>query len=476
MSISLLGFPEELLHQIVLFLVDDADYEHQAYPKSLYHHVSSDIFALSFVNHQFRRICRPFVFSYLRCESLEELEKLERECLSNSTFTSFIRILDIEELGQEEARSHTVHEALLRLLPRLNSLVWLEFGDVFRMTSALITAIQNHPTLKTAVISSLPFDGPLPDSPLDLEKLLLHFPPETNDSIDLSVVQKRNIRVLSLFIDKDYMLPMETKIHNLREFSVYEPRIINDDQLDALVAHNPSLTKINVFGSRWEQCNILQSHISSFLDAVEAHSLGVAMSLNELALSPKKSCSKKGLDRWEATELGLTVTSSLIESLALAATMFPQLVSLQLSSHASSPIHVDSFISSISKHFPNLRVLDLGLTAQLGLVWTPLLIPLQRELSDETFDEVASRIRWLALHIFQASPSMRDIRVYQRNQGASLWFFWGSYKPNRDWSGALFGMKINSSAAYNETIALKCQHIAFHGSVVLSKMDIQFRR
>ncbi|KAJ7590541.1 hypothetical protein C8J56DRAFT_887132 [Mycena floridula] len=113
------------------FLVDDSDYDYERYPDSLYHYASSDIFALSLVNRQFRVPTDLFPLSllvYIKCTSLEALKELEHECLSNSAFTNFIRILDVAEVTR--GFSDIIQKTHLRLVPALQSLVWLDSSQI----------------------------------------------------------------------------------------------------------------------------------------------------------------------------------------------------------------------------------------------------------------------------------------------------------------------------------------------------------
>ncbi|KAJ7593735.1 hypothetical protein C8J56DRAFT_1043520 [Mycena floridula] len=450
MSAFLLDFSEEILQQIIVYLTDDRDYEYFPYPESLYHHVSSEISAVSLVNHQLRRICFPFLFSYIKCGSLEELHKLESECISKQVGFSMLR----------PPREYKImQETLVRLLPRLESIIWLELG-LTALNPALVTAIHEHPTLKTAStdLPSLSYrddDDPLPKFPIKLEKILLRM--TDNSQTFLSVVQGRSIRVIRLdigILDSGSILPSETRLLDLRELYIAEDEddeeeevVANEEQTDqfhALVAHHPSLTKICIIPWHWDQCRLIQRHIKPLLDAGKGNSfdLDAAMNIGELALSPIQSASSKtALDGWEVTELELVVTSSMVECLALISQTFPRLLSLKLTLIWSLTIHVGTLLALISKHFLTLRVFDLRMGFE-SLIWTPLLIPIQLQLSNETFDDVASRMRWLAGELLQASPSMTKIDI---ETDTLLWYFRASYRVHRDWSGAIVQMKIESS-------------------------------
>ncbi|KAJ7590507.1 hypothetical protein C8J56DRAFT_933079 [Mycena floridula] len=468
MSISFLGFPEEVLHQVVLFLVDDSDYEYLSYPKSLYHLASRAIIALSLVNHRCRRICLPLLFTYTKCRTLEELYDLERECMMSAAFTGCIRILEVA-LSREPQRptAEILEESLLRLLPLLQSLVWVELRtNMIRGTPGLITAIHTHPTLETASISYLPF-SPLPQSPAKLEKLLLHKVSTYGADEDMedptatiSVVQNRDIGVTSLELGPEDVLPLETlRIHHLRELSIDPSLIIATEKLERFLAHHPSLMKISFEDpmSSWEQNYLLQRHTSSFLAAVKAYTLEDAMDVTFLCLSRGASSSHTRRDGWEVTELGLTIGSSWVEYLSLAATVFPKLLSLTV--HYDEPINPISVAAWISKHLPTVRSLELNMPEQQR---ASLLIPLKEDLSDKRFDDDAVRLRLIAWEIFQASPSMMNLGIVEREQNYK-WSLDGSYRPIRDFLGAIVKMKM-VSVLYVEP---RTPSVQYQGTIVL---------
>ncbi|KAJ7590577.1 hypothetical protein C8J56DRAFT_933252 [Mycena floridula] len=405
---------------------------------------------------------------------MEELSELENESLAKSAFVRFIRILNVEKVCESNFPNdivrHLIRDTIVRLLPRLESLAWLELGDT-GISPALVAAIDAHPTLKTAAIDSLSLDEPFLESPVNLEKLLLW----SAESDDISIIQRCNIRVLGLDLNMDkHIPPMESLINDLYKLSITGSAEASEEQLErfhALVAHHPSLRKVKVHVFRGKQYNILRPHLSSFQDAVEAHSLGTALHMIQLSLTPVKSTYKKGLDGWEITELSLRVSSSWVESLALVAAMFPKLVSLQLT-YAGSPVHVDSLVAWISKHFPTLRMLHWYMQSE-SLIWTPLLIDLS---SEEKLGHVACSMFWLAVQMFQVSPSLISIQTNQRPLEAPFWSFWASYQAKRDFSGSIIGMKIESSLYIPETETNPRQTTSFRGSVALSKMNIQFRQ
>ncbi|KAJ7593804.1 hypothetical protein C8J56DRAFT_1160573 [Mycena floridula] len=430
MPISLLlTFAEELLYKLVSFLDEPEDNEYKPYPKSLYHHVPREVYMLSLVSHQFRRICFPFLFSYIKCT---DLALLEQDCLANISFAGCIRTLDVSVPDLAESD-------LVRLLPLLESFVWLELHGT-ELTPALLAAINEHSTLKTVAIRHLP--QPLVKTALSLDKVLVH----TNRRYanDILPIQQRHIRILCWSVRG---FPLETRLllRDLRQLHFdARSRDMDSFTLDwfqEFIGHHPNLTKIT-FTSVWKDCSMGKQHISTFLDALEPQSLRYDLSGFDITRALMKSNSDMRSGQWEVT--GLTFSfgerpshESLFKTLSLAGIMFPKVSSLGFY-WQSVPIHVDTCVSLLSKHFPNLRTLWLGVSPRL-LIWTPFLIPMPnlRSHNPVEVEEIVARMQWLAWYIFQAVPSLVDMSAVNAE-------FNGTYKPRRDFARSVVGMKMES--------------------------------
>ncbi|KAJ7578580.1 hypothetical protein C8J56DRAFT_1170354 [Mycena floridula] len=228
-SLTLLtNFPEEPLHQIVLSLVDDSDYEYRPYPKSL-HHVST---------------------------SFEDLERLKNECIIQAAFTSFIRIFEINHDDFREYSS--IDEILLRLLRRLTSLAWLELDGLE------IDLVR----LKTAAIHYLNESSSISQSTASLDRLLLHSVLVDDDCNELPVVQRHSMRTVHLELDID-ALPVDLEtiaIRSLRKVTVnntWQTGNGNLHRFHDFLGHHPSLTKIKIsLFPGLEESNISKNYTS----------------------------------------------------------------------------------------------------------------------------------------------------------------------------------------------------------------------
>ncbi|KAJ7593423.1 hypothetical protein C8J56DRAFT_497785 [Mycena floridula] len=455
--------PEELIQEIVPLLVDD---EYKSYPDSLHHTASKALCALSLTNRQFRRISLPSLFSYIRCTTLEELAQLEHECINKSGFTGFIRTLDVAFTTSEQAS--TLDSLLVRLLPRLDSLLWIELHQT--ITISLITAINDHPTLKTLAlpyIQAIP--EPIPQT-VPLDKVLIHY--STHDSSALSSVEQHNVRVEHLHLAANAVcFRLESMIiRELRALSITDSTQVSVDLLHAFVAHHSNLTKITIdCHSFWEEANFSKQHISSFLDTVERQGLRHSIGHFNLSLSPLEFSSRTKFDGWKVTELEFIFASSAIEMLSLAGRVFPNVVSLFVKLPIpDSPIRIEVLAALISKDFLNLRILKLYDKRPGFITWTPALSPVFMEFPNEPFEDAAACIRTLAWLIFQASVSMIHIQVGIGSQGLDAlrtWTLSAVYNPQRDLTGAIVKMKIQSKVYIVKRRANGLGPLTFRGSV-----------
>ncbi|KAJ7590528.1 hypothetical protein C8J56DRAFT_536228 [Mycena floridula] len=192
-----------------------------------------------------------------------------------------------------------IGDILVRILPCLQSLVLLELGNN-GLSTALVTVINAHQTLKTAAIRYPPQFSPKSLPTVNTEKLLLHS--ANGHGRVFSVVQSHNIGVVHLYLHTGLeSVPSvdAISIPDLRELTICDDKEATEQRLEqfhALVARHPSLTKIIVEASTLlEECNLVQPHISTFLSAIEAHSSDIAI---DFALSASSISDKIQFQDW----------------------------------------------------------------------------------------------------------------------------------------------------------------------------------
>ncbi|KAJ7593829.1 hypothetical protein C8J56DRAFT_1043616 [Mycena floridula] len=373
----------------------------------------------------------------------------ESKCLANASFANCIKTLEV---------------CVCRL--KL-SLVWLELHRT-EITPVLLTAINEHSTLETAAIESLPLS--LTRTTLSLDKVLAH----SEGWHDVMDAHQCRIRILCLRATKLRLsLPWEILlIPDLRELDISSSDNIDSltlYQLNKFISHHPKLTKI-AFSSAWKHSSLCKPHISKFLGALQAQPLRDALSSYALAQALMESHSDIGFDRWEVTSLTFCFKrdlsgNSLVKTLPLAGTMFSKVSSLNLRYHACL-IHVDTFVGLLSKHFPNLQTFSLFFTSEF-LTWTPLLIPTNEE-SQNSMEYCVAHMQWLMWHLFQRLPLLLNIYAHEETQSSEFSRFSATYdfQPRRDFSRAVFEMKMVYQATGWKSIN-DPQKFSYQGFVVL---------
>ncbi|KAJ7578711.1 hypothetical protein C8J56DRAFT_968877 [Mycena floridula] len=326
-TLTLLDCPEEVLHHLVLLLVDDTDYEGRGYPRSIYNHASCDIVSLSLVDHQLRRICLPFLFSYLKCRSIAELENLESKCSIESVFARLVRTLNLAFRWDQIDPASGI---ILRLLPHLAGIRLLDLGGG-TIDAALLAAINHHPTLETSFVRNLHF---LSYTSLDKDLFL------SGDGPDLMrPVIERGVRISSLSLKSTLPLFLDTTVApDLRRIDFQVPATFGWETTTELarfsrfVANQPILTSIYFWYDplSWqaESNGITMPQLASFLEAVNAESLVGTTTLDSVTMS--RSSPNGGFSSWEVTGLELEMKPLLVEPLTLAGAMFPKVSSITI--------------------------------------------------------------------------------------------------------------------------------------------------
>lgn len=84
-------FPEELLQAVVEQLAYNPQFLERQLARFRWKYARSDLISLSMANHQLRRICMPFLFTYVYAPKAEDLEKLKDQCIINTILAASIR-------------------------------------------------------------------------------------------------------------------------------------------------------------------------------------------------------------------------------------------------------------------------------------------------------------------------------------------------------------------------------------------------
>ncbi|KAF5381126.1 hypothetical protein D9757_009440 [Collybiopsis confluens] len=150
--------PEEILQAVVEYLAYNRSFIERQKLEFCNKYSSGQLFSLSATSRQFRRVCMPFIFSFIQIQVRSgALERLRAQCSSSPTFAGCIRTLSViskSESGEyDSCSSHENQEHLNLLLPFLIHLSQLNLKGI-DIHSSLLDAIRSHP-VSTVLINSL---------------------------------------------------------------------------------------------------------------------------------------------------------------------------------------------------------------------------------------------------------------------------------------------------------------------------------
>ncbi|KAJ7675315.1 hypothetical protein B0H17DRAFT_1080950 [Mycena rosella] len=328
----MLELPEELLLVICEFLAELPILK--ALRPRNYTHASPDLLCLSRVNQRFRRIFLPLIFSYFECKSLEELERLRVETLarSNSAVIECIRILNLDGFEILSFRRPVTSCILAQLLPLFRSLSHLDLQNLF-IDTALMAAINSHPTVATVRVSNYPKEPHDPSDPVPWTKLRLNC--ITTDQLRWVSYFDSGMGLARLEIG--YANPPELTFPGLRE--IYVKGFGGDGIRSALfpqfLAKHPNVDKI-IFEDKRRTRFMRDPHLPflrRFTEAARANSLNRRRRSRNVQHQPSAPFSG-----WDVSELSLHMSLSIAKN--------------------KETFHMDIFGACIRK-FPSLRVLRL---------------------------------------------------------------------------------------------------------------------
>ncbi|KAE9386892.1 hypothetical protein BT96DRAFT_502938 [Gymnopus androsaceus JB14] len=212
----MIEFPEEILQAIVESIAMSRILPH----KNRQEYQTTELLPLSMVNCQLRRICLPFLFSYVEVKGHPDVEKLTALCAVNKDFAASIKSIDL---------SHFLFPLLSQLPPsHFPNLVQIN-STCNQLTIPLITAIKFHPAPTFFFESfTLPPSTSILDnqllSPSDLAKVILDQQTVTDELklIDIGKYLSRGVRVNILSITLNtFTTPVLNDSFGERKFLVF---------------------------------------------------------------------------------------------------------------------------------------------------------------------------------------------------------------------------------------------------------------
>ncbi|KAJ3968086.1 hypothetical protein EV361DRAFT_927601 [Lentinula raphanica] len=348
--------PEEILHAIVQSLAYNPNIIEREFLDPPRKYCAPALLPLSVTSHQFRRICLPFLFAYVKLKRAGDLRKLRSHSLDNVAFFACIKALDIHALSIEAD-----YKLLPRLLPHLHNLSCLFILET-PISITLLHAIRCHPSA-TVVISSFK-DLPQGMDHSDLGKVIVKRLPIYRDDryrnecfnhlLDCGMKVKRAVINHPRLLNESF--------GNSRFSGLIELKLkmgwsaVDLSWFDNFSCAHPHLRKISF--TDFERTVFRKQNtfmfIVPFLEALAREDLTAAAYLKGFAVTRDTSTTNVSC-HWRVTSLFLTVHESFQRVLSLASSLFPETSVLTID---RAPCTVDELITSL-RRFPCLKIVSL---------------------------------------------------------------------------------------------------------------------
>ncbi|KAK7048587.1 hypothetical protein R3P38DRAFT_1871644 [Favolaschia claudopus] len=418
MALTLLLLPLELQLIIVNFLAisNGWPFSKDGLPKVYTRHVA----AVSLVCRHLRRLCLPLLFSHLKISRTDQLYLLSNKCEMEPEFASRIRKLNLSYLYSPVLQG----DILPTLLPRLRSLIWLDF-PVNRIDATLLSIFNSHPTLVTVAICDIDLVALKRLSKLtslSLSKLRLRSALSTisfglQDPTYCSLA-RRGLRIIHLNVldasrttgGPDTLIvsgleELEIKLRRQHTFPMaWPPTFVPRHD-------NLWLVTFNASASTW-MCHPDVPFASQFLAALDRESPNHTIRL--VAFSIARTECAADLENWPVVHAEFQLTGgSFNAGFRLGSSLAPHLSSLkiQMPTHTKRLVKTNDFIASISL-FQSLERLELQyLYKNLFQEKTPWPIP---PFPTSKCINAHFALRWLSKCLSQRLSFLRFIRIIDR--------------------------------------------------------------
>ncbi|KAJ3725074.1 hypothetical protein DFJ43DRAFT_1157636 [Lentinula guzmanii] len=352
--------PDELLHSTVEYIAYTPEPPDCDFLGFHFKSVSPALLSLSQVNRRMRRICVPFLFSYLRVVNVAEAMKLMDLCRTGSIIPSLIRVLLLSASYYAQKEGHKI---LRQVLPCLHHLSCIHLR-IPRPSIDLFTTVLEQPTVSTVLMRSLD-NLPGGFSKLNLSKLVLkHTSVAFPRFSTLETCIRRGARMASLdihrpdLLDESFGPRIFTGLQELNLFVCYFP--VSFSWLPAFASGHPSLNKMWLLDDKKHYFDRHTPYfIHSFVEGCHRQELSECFDITRVGLSRVNQSSQE----WRVT--GMTIvtkfaSTSLIEILSLICSSFPaiEVLSFDLDRHKDT-YHIDDIVSVLAG-FSCLRVLYIS--------------------------------------------------------------------------------------------------------------------
>ncbi|KAJ3825861.1 hypothetical protein F5880DRAFT_1549246 [Lentinula raphanica] len=355
--------PIELYHCILEYIayiiktLEEPDFGHRNFQLKC---PSPELFALSAVNRQIRRVCLPFLFANIHIKHDEDAKNLEKHLALCAKFTKTLALGkasgDFTEVGQQ---------IISRLLPQLERLLDVRLGDCLNRSDLLRTM------LACPTITSVEVDG-LPDVVMckhDLSKVILHGLLATIlISPTLEEYFERGMRVMCISLGPKSVndqLCTQTfpGLQSIEIFMDNEP--VSFSWLSRFSSTHPALNELLLLEIEQD----LFTHdnappfLSSLVEEFQQQNLWDTYMFTTIGLRRAKPIGGSS-EEWDVVQLWFTTVrpETLIERLSFLASAFPKLEILTITLEEDWLDEVEYNIvelSSVFACFSSLRVVRL---------------------------------------------------------------------------------------------------------------------
>ncbi|KAJ3853468.1 hypothetical protein EV368DRAFT_81560 [Lentinula lateritia] len=365
--------PEELIQLVVEYIVSNPAIVVPQLLELHWKHSRTRLLSLSLTNHQFRRICMPFLFAYVEVRgAYGDLEKLKAQCVINESFALSIRTIDY--YCYSPSQIDIVHHLLHRLINL--SQVILNDGVLVDMPLLDLLSQQHIQNVVIASWKSLPSKYLSPLGPSSLSKITL-------DSIklyaggvehELANYIQYGMQIRCLTVPPKLLVTVHNSFSTrsfsgLIELELWLNLIPELSWLPEFIWAHPLLRRIRFSMSR-VQWNIdrVVPFILPFLNAIDEEGLVdtfefKAFSIARSSGSAAFPSSTEFLCGWHVAGLWFCISEwSSRRLLQLAHTFFPQTSMLTIESPLpgsdNASINADELIGCLSR-FSSLRTVNL---------------------------------------------------------------------------------------------------------------------
>ncbi|KAJ4490939.1 hypothetical protein J3R30DRAFT_3427254 [Lentinula aciculospora] len=329
--------PEEILHVIVKYIISNPVILESELFELHWKHSRTRLLPLSLVNHQFRRICMPFLFAYVEIRgAYGDLKKLRDWCASSKPFALSIRSIDYYCYSLEHI------DILHHLLHFLTNLSQIILNDGGYLDVPLLNIISQHPVQSVVVASwkSLASSYLNQLGPCSLSKITLDSMKLLTESIEHNFVNRLQcgMQIRCLTVPPKMLVPAPNSFSNCKftglcELELWLSLTPEVSWLPTFIDNHPLLERIR-FSITCVQWNVVP-FILPFLETIVEEGLIDTVEIKAFSIARNSSTalppSTDSLHGWHVASLWFCISKwSSGRLLDLAHSFFPQISMLSI--------------------------------------------------------------------------------------------------------------------------------------------------